>query len=629
MSNHPNHDPVATACTTGPLVRRRPVSSGRRFLPAWIVTARTVIALIWLALVPARAGLAAASEVPYVPQFQGVEDKALERLLRSASDTFSLQDRPPASMGLLKRRVSEDVPGMIEALRSEGYYGGDVAFEVDEEARPVGVLFRVDAGPQYTIEGVDLDAGSGTSPFSGAGLPGPDEPLLAKGAPARADDIVKARDRLVALLKDRGHPFARGSGLRVRVDHARRTARVAMTVVPGPEARFGKTSLTGLETVEEPYARSRLTWQEGEPFNASLLERARDRLLRTGLFASIELRPGEALDEGGRIPITLTLRERKHRTVGVGLRYHTDEGPGVQGSWKHRNLFGRGERLSIEATVSPDLVGMESTFRKPEFLHPDQSLLLEADAGIESPDAFSSRRLYTAAGLERRISDSLLVGGGVGLTASRVDQRGEEEGYALLSLPLRLDWDRSNDLLNPTRGTRMALRLTPFTEILDEDLRFVRGYASLSHYLPLLQEPSLVLATRGALGAMTGASRDRIPADERFYAGGGGSVRGLPYQSAGPLEGTQPLGGRSLVEVSAELRWRLTQDIGVVGFVDGGRAYEDSVPGSLHDLQWGIGAGVRYYTFLGPLRLDVAVPMDRREGVDDAFQIYVSLGQAF
>lgn len=615
-------------------MKRSPIAeaslfSGHGWLKAGGAKIRAVILLLTFVLALLATLPVSAEEVAYEPSLQGIQDPSLEAVLRQVADTFSLRDRPPATAGLLRRRAQGDISRMLKALQSEGYYGADVALDMDEKARPVTLRFRIDKGPLYAVEAVDLEIESGATPFGVEGLPDLTEPLLKIGAPARADDILKAKTRLIETLKDRGHPFAEVRSLKVYVDHEPCTVRVAISLAPGPSARFGETGIAGLTTVEEPYVREKLDWRTGERYNASLLNRARSRLLETGLFAVIEPQPGKTLDSMGRIPIHVTLKERKHRTVGVGGRYRTDEGPGVQGSWKHRNLFGMGERLALDATVSPDLLGLKSMFRKPEFYRPDQSLLLEADAVLETPGAFSSRRLYLAGGLERKVSDRLTLGGGMGLTTSQVDQLGEEEGYALLSLPLRLDWDGSDDLLNPTVGTRAALRLTPFTEILDEDMQFIKAYGSLSLYLPLARDPSLVLATRCALGSMIGASRDRIPADERFYAGGGGSVRGLPYQTAGPLQGDHPLGGRSLVEVSAELRWRLNRSFGLVGFVDGGRAFEETFPESLGDLHWGAGAGVRYYTFLGPLRLDVGVPLDRREGVDDAYQVYVSLGQAF
>jgi len=120
-----------------------------------------------------------------------------------------------------------------------------------------------------------------------------------------------------------------------------------------------------------------------------------------------------------------------------------------------------------------------------------------------------------------------------------------------------------------------------------------------------------------------------VPADERFYAGGGGSIRGYSYQSVGPLSGGDPVGGRSLLELSTELRLRLGERFGFVGFLDGGSAFGAAFPDFDEELLWGTGLGFRYFTAVGPLRLDFAVPLDRRHGIDDAFQVYISLGQAF
>lgn len=592
---------------------------------------RAAAALCFFALSALLTSTASASGVEYSPRIQGAPEDRIEQLLKDVADTFSLREKPPASVALLRKRASGDVSRMLDVLRSEGYYGADVSPALEDGARPVEVRFQVDAGPRYTIASMDFRFQGGESPFQVPGLePETGENVLPEpGAPARAADVLEARDGLLGHLKNHGYPFAGAARPKAFVNHADRTVRVELDVDPGPRAVFGEACVNGLEDVEERFVLNRTAWEEGALFKASLLEKTRERLIVTGLFATVEVKPEESLDRQGRIPIRVTLRERKHRTVGFGLRYRTDEGPGIQGSWKHRNFFGEGERLSLDATLSPALLMAESGFHKPDFLHPDQSLLVEGSAGVESPEAYTSRYLRTTVGLERRLSDSLVAAGGIGIKISRVDQRGEEEGFGLLSLPLRLDWDTSDDLLDPQQGWRLGVRVTPFVEVLEEHVAFVRSSASLTHYLEVLKDPGLVLATRWAFGSILGAERDDIPADERFYAGGGGSVRGLPLQTAGPLDGTDPVGGRSLVEVSAELRMRLTRSLGLAAFVDGGRAFGSSMPDFEESLLWGAGVGVRYFTFLGPLRLDVALPLDRREGVDDAFQVYVSIGQAF
>lgn len=589
----------------------------------------TVSLLFVLILFLFAAPNAGASGVAYSPRIEGAPDKRIEQLLKDFADTFTLKETPPASLEMLRVRAGSDVSRMVELMRSEGYYRAKVVTILGDDSVPVEILFQVDAGPLYRIEALNLEFVGAASPFSDPSLEGKDEEFHLKGAAARADDIVDAMNGLIRLLKNHGYPFAEADRPRVVVNHAHKTVSVEISLVPGPRACFGPVQVSGLESVKKPFVLKKVAWKEGDPYEASKLEKTRERLIHTGLFATVDVRPAESPDEQGRIPIHVALGERKHRTVGFGLRYRTDEGPGLQGSWKHRNFFGRAERLVFDATVSGDRLVAESVFRKPEFLRDDQTLIAEAGVGTESPEAFTSRHFRTAVGLERRISDHLVAGGGVGLKASRVDHLDRRKDFGLLSFPLRLDWDSSDDLLDPTKGLRLMLRLTPYAEVLEKDLYFVRGQATLSHYLQILKEPGLVLATRWSIGSILGAPLKDIPADERFYAGGGGSIRGLSYQTGGTLDGSVPVGGRSLMEMSCELRLRLSRTFGLVGFVDGGRAFERASPGTGDSFLWGAGMGVRYFTFLGPLRLDVAVPLDRREGVDDAFQFYLSIGQAF
>ncbi|MFP3927823.1 MAG: autotransporter assembly complex protein TamA [Desulfobacteraceae bacterium] len=567
-------------------------------------------------------------EAAYVPVIEGVEKGSLARLLEQVSDTFALRDERPASLGLLEKRMKDDVEPMIQALRSEGYYQARVDLEINAGKSPVEAKFLVKTGERYRVRSLDVFYKGDHAPPEDR-RPDPGSLGLAVGDPARSDEVLKVRDALVGVLQNRGYPFAAVEDLKVVVDHATRSVRVEIMVSSGPYLLFGEARVSGLEEVKEDFVLGRIAWSRGDEFRRVLLKETQERLLATGLFASAEISTGEYRPGIGTIPIDMNLKERKHRTASVGLRYRTDEGPGVEGAWRHRNYLGRGERLSFDATLSPDLIETDGVFRKPEFLRRDQSLLLEAGTGIESPEAYTAERFRGAAGLERRISKQLTVGAGLGFKVSRVDHLGTEETFALLSLPFRLDWDSSDDLLNPTKGGRLALEAAPFREVSGKDLEFFKARASVTRYLEIARDPSLVLAARAGLGAITGADRDEIPADERFFAGGGGSVRGLPYQAAGPLSGTDPVGGKSLFDISAELRLRITESLGLVGFLDGGSVFKDSLPDSDGEMFWGAGAGIRYFTFFGPLRMDLAVPLDRREGVDDAFQIYLSVGQAF
>jgi translocation and assembly module TamA len=246
----------------------------------------------------------------------------------------------------------------------------------------------------------------------------------------------------------------------------------------------------------------------------------------------------------------------------------------------------------------------------------------------ENPDAYESTSFDVTSQVERLFSKQVNGAMGIGVRISKVEQFGDDQRTELLYLPLRLDWKTTDQPLDPTRGGWLTLDLAPYQDVSDRELRFFKAYGRYSRYV-LLLDPTVLLALKGVVGTIGGATRDDVPADLRFYAGGGGSIRGYPYQKVGPLEEHEPKGGRSLVEVSAEVRFKVTEKIGLVAFLDGGNAFSSAFPDPGEKLRWGAGGGIRYYTPLGPLRLDVGVPLERREGIDDPFQVYISLGQAF
>ena len=221
------------------------------------------------------------------------------------------------------------------------------------------------------------------------------------------------------------------------------------------------------------------------------------------------------------------------------------------------------------------------------------------------------------------------VSAGLGLRFSRIEQFGQEDRFKLFFIPAAFNWDTSDKRLDPSTGGRTHLETAPYYDISGKDLKFIQGYGSYIRYVQMLKKPSLILAARGILGAMAGADVGEIPADIRFYAGGSGTIRGYAYQSVGPLLNGEPTGGKSIMGLSLELRTKLTDSIGFVVFLDGANVYESSFPDFSNSFRWGMGPGFRYFTPIGPLRLDVGFPLERREGIDDSFQIYISLGQAF
>jgi translocation and assembly module TamA len=250
----------------------------------------------------------------------------------------------------------------------------------------------------------------------------------------------------------------------------------------------------------------------------------------------------------------------------------------------------------------------------------------------EDTDAFKSKSGRARIGLERKLGEGMTVTAGISFLGQEVEDKADDdksETYGLLSLPARFDWDRSDDLLDPSSGGRLRVDNEPFVDVIGNGLLFNKARLDYSHYLEVLSEPQVVLAGRTAVGSIVGESREDIPANLRFYAGGGGSVRGFGYQLAGDLnDKDDPIGGRSLFELGGEVRLRITESIGVVAFVDAGTVYSSTTPDFSETLRVGAGPGLRYFSPIGPLRLDVGFPLNPRNS-DDTWQLYISIGQAF
>jgi translocation and assembly module TamA len=570
-----------------------------------------------------------AADLRYEVAIEGVGDDALRSLLLQVSETQRLIDRPPPSLARLRRRAEDDRSRLIEVLRSEGYYDGRIDVALNSSVKPIKVSFRVDLGPVYRLGSVSIEA---EPPEPGLTVPSPQEIGLRPGAPAAARTILDGEAALLNRVRAQGFILAAAGTRRAVVDHDTDTMDVTLRVQPGPLSRFGPVTIDGLRTVEQDFVANRLDWQEGELITPFRLEQARTSLRETGLFTNVQIDVADALNAEGVLPVTVEVTERKHRSIGLGVRYRTDEGPGGTISWEHRNIFGRGEQVVVEADGSFIGAFLNASFRKPDFGRRNQALLSDFRLAYDDTDAFESTSARTRVGLERKYNERITVALGLAFLGQEVRDKAQDENsqtFGLLSLPARFEWDRSDDRLDPSSGGRLRAENEPFVDVIGNGLVFNKSRVDYAHYLEVVQDPQIVLAGRTALGAMVGESREAIPANLRFYAGGGGSVRGFGYQLAGELnDDDEPIGGRSLLELSGEVRVRITETIGAVAFVDAGTVYSSSVPDFSETLRIGAGPGLRYFSPIGPLRLDVGFPLNPRNS-DDTWQLYISIGQAF
>ncbi len=565
---------------------------------------------------------------PYKVEMTGIDDADIAKTARELSILITDKDRPPATRLGLRRRMEEDAEKLRRYLRSEGYYGARISITANNRVKPAAVTIKITPGTRYKLTVFRI-----LGP-KGGGLKA--APRLADigvelGTPGRSAMIVNAQARVLAILADRGYPFAEVAKRQVIVDHAQKSVEVTLHVDLGGLTRFGATRIEGLKRTKPGFVKNSIDWKEGDVYDAEKVRATRRNLLETGVVGSITIVPQQK-ERGtdGRAPMVITLRERKPRTFEFGASYSTDNGPGGSVSWLHRNLFGRGERLllAMESTVKDRFALSRLTF--PNFFRRAQSLILESRLGYVQYDAYDGIIWSNTAIVERRINKHLRISGGISFERSALEQTGVTERYSLFGLPMALRFDDTDSLLNPTKGVRIDLELTPFQGTGPRGgVMFAHVGGRISSYWKPWEDRNLVLAGWLRLATVVGEERRNIPANKRLYAGGGGSVRGFAFQRISPLDSSNdPVGGRSLVAFGAEARFRISGSWGGVFFLEGGSVTEDVVPKFAEPVRWGVGFGVRYYTSFGPVRLDVAFPINRRKG-DGIIQVYISIGQAF
>lgn len=584
--------------------------------------------------------------VAYTVALPETGDAALDDAISRASALEQLRERAPVdAFGLVSRALAE-ADNMRDALRSEGYYNGSSSVTLAGEPantpgladrlaarggrEPIPVVVSVEKGPQYRLAPVLLRAQPAGAPIEAAGDPG-----LKEGDPAKAQPILDAQGRMTTALRDAGYAFA-DVQRRVTVDHDTRRLEVTFLVAPGPRAYFAQPSVAGEQRTDSALLDRIVQRMEGEVYSQKAIDDMRRDLLSLGVFGTVRARAGERLDETGRLPMTFTVTERPLHAIGFGAAYETRYGPTFSTYWEHRNLFGGAERLRLEAEVNrlgttgdtSDTGGrLAASLRTPWFAGRNQTLTFDVAALRERPDAYDRDAFTLGVLLERTVSQKLTYGFGPQVEFSRVTQDDVTTNYQLIGLLGQVRWADVDSPLNPTRGVRAALLVNPIYS-LGESNAFTRIRAQASTYLDVSGDKGSVLALRGVVGSIVGASYGGVPPDKRFYSGGGGSVRGYSYQSIGPRTAdNEPAGGLSLVEGSIELRQRVSGPWGMAAFVDAGSVTRDPTP-DFGNVKVGAGLGLRYLTGIGPIRADIAVPLNKERG-DSAFGFYIGIGQAF
>jgi translocation and assembly module TamA len=541
---------------------------------------------------------------------------------------------------------------MVSALRSRGFYDSRVvatvagqpieeasaldALDGKPEQEKISFAFNVATGPVYRVTSIDIDG-----PPSVVGYPALDRSKLAllTEQPADAAVILATENQIVEQVREHGYALAKVVRREVVIDHATRLAHIAYHLETGPTATMGPVSFSGTDKVDTVYLQRRVPFKEGEPYKPDKVEGLRDRLTSLGVFSAVRIKPADQLTPQGELPIAVELKDRLPRTIGFGVSYETILGVGLNASWQHRNLFGEAENLKLTASVNhigqgaiPSDLGysLKADFLKPDWWRAGQDATASTQILREVYPAYTREAALLAFGLNRTLSKQLRVSVGVSAEVSQILQYGITNYYKLVGLPMSATLNEADSDTEPTKGYKLTGNLTPYADVNHDNDLFAIIKLVGTGYVNVSGDGRSVIAGRAAFGTIPGGTNQFIPPDKLFYAGGGGSVRGYTYQSAGPRDAfNNPLGGASLVETSLEFRQRIGKSFGVVAFIDAGNAYLTTLPNFAENApRVGTGVGVRYYTGFGPARLDLGIPLNKRDG-DAPFGVYVSLGQAF
>ncbi|MEM6489260.1 MAG: autotransporter assembly complex family protein [Pseudomonadota bacterium] len=591
--------------------------------------------------------------VIYTPAVEGAPSEAIQALMEESLAIFRRAEDGAQSLAFLRRRAEGDIPTAQRILRSFGYFRPAIDVRVQDAAPPpdddaaqapptpgaddedeaavtqATATLLIDPGPvfalaahRFVLDGFAPGPQPSLGPAEAYGSP--------VGSDAQAAPILAAEGQALADIRRQGFFYAANVGRDAVADLQASSLEVETAFDTGRRYRFGPVSIAGAPNVETAYLLTYLPWQEGDIVDPAKLGAYQRALLGTGLFRSGFVTLPETPPDSEIAPVEVELQEAPFRTVQFGLRFSTDEGPGARAEYEHRNLFGANEQLTLTLDVALEEQVAAAEYRKPQYLRPGQELVAGLELRRVDDDAFEELGTTATVGLRRRLGPRWTVGAGLLAEASVIDDEGDEATAILAGVPVFAAYDSTASLLNPTDGERLLVELAPFAGSFDsEPTVFGVIDTRASAYRPLDENARWVIAVRGRIGVIASGDFDDIPATRRLYSGGSGSVRGFAEDFIGELDDqNDPVGGRSALEAGVELRYPIVGDLGGVVFVEAGSVSEAIFPDFDQGVQVGAGAGIRYYSPVGPIRLDVAVPVNGRDA-DDDFQLFISIGQAF
>ena len=579
-----------------------------------------------------------APEIRYETAIVGLDDAGdgLEARYKALS---ALRDGKgkAANATQVSARAKEDEALAVRLLKSLGYYDATAVSTIETiPGTPAKLKATVSAQPGrlYTLSSVTVVADATTPPNLVR-----DQLPLKVGDAIEAERIQGSEANVSLILPQRGYPFVKVGDRDILLDDQTPTGAYTLPVDTGPRSSFGQLRTEGDAVFDLKHLNVFPRFEAGELYDNRLADDLRNALVGTSLFQTVsveQVRTGQ-VNADGTEAVDLLVRQTKGpaRTLAGNAGYSTGQGIRAEATWTHRNLFPPEGALIGSVIAGTQEQGASATFRRANAGKRDRTFNVIASANHSNYDAYTAftgtlgvRWSYDSTPIWQKKLTYYYGGELVGTNESVYDfaqGRNVRRTYGIVALPGQVLFDRSDSLLNPAKGYRLRLNVSPETSVQGSISPYVRAQIEGTVYYPV--SPSLVIAGRAKAATIHGIARDDLAPSRRLYGGGGGSVRGYGYQRLGPFDPNgDPIGGRSLNEFALEARYRFG-DFGIVPFVDAGNSYSSTTP-NLSALKIGAGIGGRFYTNFGPLRFDVATPLNPRKG-DGKVALYISIGQAF
>lgn len=575
-------------------------------------------------------------DIRYATRIEGFGKTGLEDEFRDASALIDGDGRAETA-AMVQARAQEDEKLAVRLFYSEGYYDATALASLDQTGYgTLTAIVSVTPGQRYRLGDIVVTAGATVPP----GLARDSLPLKS-GDHIVAATVEGAEANIALRLPEQGYAFAKVGERDILLDPATVTGDYTLPVDTGPRGAFRKITTSGdKQAFGADHMEVIRRYKPGEIYDSRKVDDLRKALVATGLFSSVAVDPVRTNEAGpdGTEYVDLHVEQEAGppRTLAGELGYGTGQGFRAEGTWTHRNLFPPEGALIAGVVAGTQEQGVSGTFRRSNAGRRDRTFQAGALINHQKYDAYEAftaglniswarqstpifqKRWTYSYGAEILLSNEQT-------TIDPVTAQNKRLTYFIGALPVQVGYDRSNDLLNPTKGFRASVRVSPEASLQGNVSPYVRGTFDLTGYYPV--SDSLVIAARTRLGTISGVSRDDVAPSRRIYAGGGGSVRGYGYQELGPKDANNdPVGGRSVNEFAVEGRYRFG-NYGAVAFVDAGQVYNSAIP-KFSDMRYGVGIGGRFYTNFGPFRADIAMPINRQPG-ESKFALYIGIGQAF